>query len=313
MNNSSQVHSDKLLTTFAGKTAEQSDFTHDAIFKPLPVAKESDKYTVFKSEDINANINLNAADKDTAKETVFGSSEQTYICVEKKIKTLITQRMMDNWSQAGDIRQYYTKRLMGQVKVALEAEVQAHVISTSAYAYDTPAVKWDAASAVVIEKNLDTWKEAMFAKCGKEPNNIVIPAAVAKVVKRDSTVRDLIKYTQSDLLVNGDLPPTMFNMKVIIPGAIKNSANLGQTESFARIWATDSVFMFYTTPGQPGIDELCLGFQPVVNANGRSNGFKVDRWVANDPEGEWIRVSYLGSSYEDVTVGAGCVGTDVLT
>jgi len=317
MNSSSQVHNDNLLTTFAGKTSEQSDFIHDQIYKPLPVKHESDKYTIYNSEDMNANLNLNAGDRDAAKEGVFSSTTGTYKTVEKKVKFLITQRMMDNWNQAGDIRQYYTKRLMGQLGVALEVETQAHCVDYSgAFSghADTPSVKWDASSGtIVIEKNIDTWKEAMAAECGKEPNTIVIPPAVAKVVKRDSTVRELIKYTQDNLLVNGDLPPTMWNMRVLIPGSNKNSANLGQSESLARIWATKAVFLAYITPGQPGIDQLCLGFQPVVTGNGRANGYKISRWVNNDPEGEYIMVSYLGNAYEDICIGAGYVGYDVLT
>lgn len=119
-----------------------------------------------------------------------------------------------------------------------------------------PGVKWDATSGtIVIEKNLDVAREAFLKLCGFEANVAVIPPDISKVMKRDSTIRELRKYTDPSLLVNGDLPPTLFGLRTVIPGALVNSANPGATASVARIWSTDSVYLLHVNPAISGTGE----------------------------------------------------------
>ena len=79
-------------------------------------------------------------------------------------------------------------------------------------------------------------------------------------MKRDSTVRNLIRYTVPNdiLLRNGDLPPVLWNLEVITAGAVRNTANEGQTESLTDVWP-DSVLVFYKE-ATPSLDALTLGY-----------------------------------------------------
>ena len=70
----------------------------------------------------------------------------------------------------------------------------------------------------------------MRLNAGVEPNAILLAENVKDVVKRDSTLRDLIRYVVTggpgnrELLTNGELPPVLFNLAVIIAGATEDTA-----------------------------------------------------------------------------------------
>jgi hypothetical protein len=147
--------------------------------------------------------------------------------------------------------------LTHSLRLGMEQKVKAllDVNATLAGHHAAPAVKWDAASAVVIEKNLDVAREAFLLLCGYEANTIVIPPLVAKSMKRDTTIRDLRKYTEPNLLVNGDLPPNIWGLETVIPGALGNGANPGATAAVSRIWGTDSVYLLYVDPNIAGTGE----------------------------------------------------------
>jgi len=65
---------------------------------------------------------------------------------------------------------------------------------------------------------------------GRRPNTIIIPEAVADVMKNHSSIIELLKYTKSDMLENGDLPRRLRGMNVVIAGAVANGAIEGATD-----------------------------------------------------------------------------------
>ncbi len=184
-----------------------------------------------------------------------------YTCKKRTKAFDILQDFVDN-NQVPQARESLSIRTRKNVALGLEARAATALTTTSNYAstnYDTLAGvdQWDNASfSGNIEKDIDTMKEAIrifnFGLDGEM--FIIIPAAVAKVIKRDDKIRELIKYTQSNLLVNGDLPPTMFGLKVIIPRAAYTSSVKGAaTTTIEDVWGKDVVVGMKT--GADQIDE----------------------------------------------------------
>ena len=52
----------------------------------------------------------------------------------------------------------------------------------------------------------------------------------------------------TSLLIDGEIPDTVFGLRVVIPGAIQNSANPGLAFSSARVWNTDTVYLLHVNP-----------------------------------------------------------------
>jgi hypothetical protein len=305
------VHVDAVLTNFAigyhpfGMVAEN-------IIKPMKVNKESDKYYVWdrpsafrvKSDGL---MSLRA-DKTEAKVVDFGLSTSTYQAEEYALKILISDREKDNSDSVLKLRESKLRRL--QDLLMLEQEIRVSTLLTTSANwdsghYDTPDVKWDAGSSVVIEKNIDDAKEVVRKAIGVEPNTIIIPAAVAKVMKRDSTIRDLVKYTHADLLVNGDLPRRLFNMNVVIPGAVYTATAEGATSiTYVDVWS-DYVVLLYL-PSETTMDS------PDSVKIFRSKEWEVRSWRVEEKRSEAIEVSVIQDEVLASNI-SGYLLTDVLS
>lgn len=286
------VHVDQPLTNFSigyhpfGMVAER-------LAKPIKVNKESDKYYVWNRDSafrVNATGTYSLRpDKAEAKTVDFGLSTSTYTAEEYALKILVSDREKDNADSVLRLRESKLRRL--QDLLLLEQELRISTLLTTAANWDashtsTPAVKWDAASAVVIEKNLDDAKEVVRKAIGVEPNTLVIPAHIAKVAKRDSTIRDLVKYTHTDLLVNGDLPKRLFNMDVIIPGAVYTTSAEGASSiTYSNVWG-NNVALLYISP------ETSLDTPDSVKVF-RSRDWEVRSWRVEEKRSEAIEVSVV--------------------
>lgn len=306
------VHVDQVLTNMSigyhphGMVAEN-------IIKPVKVNKESDKYYVwdrpsaFRTHSSDGKFSLRA-DKTEAKEIDFGLSTATYTAEEYALKILISDREKDNADSVLRLRESKLRRLQDILMLEQELRIAALLTTTGNWDsnnYGAPSVKWDAASSVVIEKNIDTGKEAVRRAIGMEPNTIIIPAAVAKVMKRDATIRDLVKYTHSDLLVNGDLPQRLFNLNVVIPGAVYNNSKEGNaTQTYTDVWG-DNVVMLYLPPtSQLDSPDSVKIF--------RARDWEVRSWRVEEKRSEAIEVSVIQDEVLASNI-SGYLLNDVLT
>lgn len=117
----------------------------------------------------------------------------------------------------------------------------------------TPGVRWDASSAVVIEKNFDDGKIQFEKSCGYMPTHVVLPTAVKNLVKRDPTIRDLMKYQIGPSFVSGveELPPTIFGLIPIYPRAMYNTTPALATGAVTLdyLYNQKEAWFLYVDPG----------------------------------------------------------------
>lgn len=178
-------------------------------------------------------------------------SDSTYRVHEYALKVKITDRDRANADSVLRLEQSKTMRAKDLVELDLEQRVatllttQANYASTNRTQLSSTSQWNDAAFVGSIESDIDTGKEAIRQQTlGLDPDTIVIPSAVAKVMKRDDQIRELIKYTHSDLLVDGDLPPMLWGMKVIIPKAVRVTSRKGNaTQTIADVWGKHVVML----------------------------------------------------------------------
>ncbi len=305
------VHVDQPLSNFSIGYMP-SGLVAERIAKPMRVNKESDKYYVWDRASafrVKANGRYSLrADKSEAKEIDFGLGTATYSAEEYALKILVSDREKDNSDSILRLRESKLRRL--QNILMLEQEIRIASLLTTNANWDannvsSPSVKWDAASSVVIEKNIDTGKEAVRRAIGVEPNTIIIPAAVAKVMKRDSSIRELIKYTQNNLLVNGDLPPTLFNMNVVIPGAIYTSSKEGSTAAtYSDVYGDDVVLLYVSDQASMDTPDAIKIF--------RSRDWEVRSWRVEEKRSEAIEASVIQDEVMTSNI-SGYLLDDVLT
>ncbi|MEK7112897.1 MAG: hypothetical protein AAB875_06325 [Patescibacteria group bacterium] len=299
----SSVHVNAALTTLA-IGYKNLELVGERVFPIVPVNKESDTYYVFNKEELVVEDSERAAGAE-AREITWDVTTATYTAKEYALSHLVPDRVMNNADVAVRPQISSTQKLLRKILLGKEKRIANLVQNTANVGSSaTPSIKWDGTSPT-IEKDIDTAKDTVRIAAGVEPTSMVLPYKVKNAFKRDTTIRDLIRYqVPGDILLrNGELPPVVFNLEVIIAGAIRNTANEGATESLADIW-TDNVLVFYKEP-TPSLDALSLGYifrvgNPVVST------YRVDL-----RKGVMIEVSEL-SAEKVVASACGYIISDVL-
>jgi hypothetical protein len=292
------IHVDVPLTNFSLKYSNGA-FVADRVCPRISVAKESDKYFLYGRQDFKERQDVRA---DKADANFINSwtidDTPTYTCLEHSLADYVSDRERRNadapLAPDFDCTQGLTQMiLLGREKRVADLYTTAANYSTSGNTVTlSGAQQWNNASfdstskTNAIEVRIDTAKEAIRSAIGMNPNTIIIPSAVAKVVKRDSAVRDLIKYTDQTLLVNGDLPPVLWNMNVVMPEAIRNSAAEGQTFTGADVWGKNVVLAYMApNPQTPRVVTFGLTFQ--------SQARETTRWREEGKKSDAINVAEI--------------------
>lgn len=285
------IHIDQALTNFSLKYSTGA-LIADLIAPRIDVAKDSDVYFVYGRQDYRATRDLRADKADTNFIDSWKVEETpSYRCEEHALADLVSDRERRNADTPLSPDFDTTENLTNMLLLNREKRVADMLTSADTFSVSGNTVsltgdeQWNNAAFDsdskddAIEVRIDTAKEAIRSAIGRDPNTIVIPAAVAKVVKRDPTVRDLIRYTDNTLLVNGDLPPTLWNMKVLVPGSVYDSAEEGQEFSGTDVWGKH-VLVAYVAPNPrtPRTVTLGLSFQsqPRQTVKWREEGRKSD-------------------------------------
>jgi hypothetical protein len=302
------VHVNAPLTNFALQLRNRA-FVAEDVFPVLTVMKESDVYYTFSREELRDVDTLRAVSA-RAKEVEWVPSTASYTAEEYALRHLLADRIVNNADAPVRPRMNTVSKLMKWIQLGQEKRVQA-ICQNGANVVATVAVapKWDGTSPT-IERDIDTAKDSVRNNAGVEPNAILLPENVKDVVKRDSTLRDLIRYVinlgagNRDLLMNGELPPVMFNLAIIIAGATEDTGKLGASSTIAKIW-NDAVPVFYREAA-PSLEAVTWGMIMRVQSP------IVKTYRDEHRAGEYIECSVIQAE-ELVTSNAANLLTDVLS
>jgi len=235
----------------------------DIIVPKIPVVKDTGLYYEWSKSDDFRNYNGRdvRAPGAVSKTIDFSSSTKTYATEDYALNVKILDKEKKNADSILNLEISKTNRLKGSLMLSREARIAWVFTNLNNYASSNKVTlsgtsQWDNASyAGNIVKELDAWKEAVRKQIWRRPNTIIIPEAVADVMKNSASFIELLKYTKGDMLENGDLPKVLRGMKVIIAGWVTNNANDGAADSIADIWGKH-VIMCYINYANPTIDEI---------------------------------------------------------
>lgn len=186
----------------------------------------------------------------------INATKRSFYMEEFGLESPITDREERNAAAVLDLRQTRAAHAQDMVMLDTERRVARLIHDVVPSESLSGSAKWSDPEAD-IEATIDDAREQIRkSTLGYEPNTIVIPPAIAKRIKRNKELRELIKYTQSDLLVNGDLPPTLFGLRVVTPNSM---SNVGSVSSNATdVWGND-VLIAYISPS-PDLRSPSLGY-----------------------------------------------------
>lgn len=253
------IHIDAALSNLAQGYRNRA-FVADFVLPILPVKNESDKYYIFSREEMRE-VDSHRAVGARSNEVEWDVSSSSYLCEEYALSKLIADRIVNNADSPIRPKATTVKKLMRLIQLGHEKRVM-NLITGGSISGAVPSPKWDDTSPT-IEEDIDAAKASIGLNAGVEANLLLMNDQVKDYVKRDSTVRNLIRYTITghggqELLVNGDLPPILWGLKVVVAGCAENTAKQGQTDSISRIW-TDDVLVAFVEKA-PSLEACSIGY-----------------------------------------------------
>lgn len=305
------VHANEYLRNLIlGYTYPQGMYIADQVIPPLPVVNETDNFYVWDRSGFQRREQTLTPDRAAAREVRPTFSADSYRAERYALATSISDRERRNSDDQLGLENAQTMMIANLLR--LDIEVRAAALLSKANTSGVTlsgANQWNNASfdpdgaATSIEYRFDVAKTAIRqALNGVEATHVIIPDAVAKVIKRDPWVREQIKYTHNDLLVNGDLPPTLWGLKVIIPKAMYTTDPEGTAEgsvSYSDIWGGTDVRVLYVNPN-PAVMVPATAYQFRLSAD----NFAVNEWREDRRKLDLYEVSVTQDM--KLTMSGGC-------
>jgi len=299
------------LTTFATESMRSGGPPiGEQIFPVVNVDKTLFKYRIFSGmEAMSDDHDAIRAPKDTSSEVSRSYTEQERSLQQYGLRELIADEEYDNADSDLNIEQDAVNVILGQLLTKREQAAITLMMNESIFSNTAAAAaKWDAGTTY-IEKDIEAAKLSVLKESGNKATHIVIPYTIASKMKYGTEIRDLVKYTQSNLLVDGALPPQLFGLQVVIPTMIKNEANAGiATASYDFICDDYDVFVCYVEP-KPSMRTMSAGytFRRKIAGNAEVAIFK---YREDGRHGNWIE-GLIEQLVVQVSVGCGYVITAV--
>jgi len=241
------VHINQALSNFAVGIVQNTSFPSDLLLPAIPVQKEKDSFFVFGDEELRLDYNLARADGAPATEIDFGINEDEYSTKNIAARKFLTDRQLRNQDPIVRLEQKTVRKLMTMIKLSVEFVNHALLDDTDVFDASTPDTLWDAEGADILG-DIDAAIDAFMLQAGIEPNKIVIPPQIARVMAADETFLELQKYTKGNLIEGNGLPPVIRNMQVLVPGTRIVTTEPGIETVVGRVWKTNNVGIYYVNP-----------------------------------------------------------------
>jgi len=280
----------------------------EIIFPVVNVPKTDFKYRIFSGKEaVSDDYEVERAPGTVSNEVERTYSYETGSCVQYGLRELVTDEEKDNADNGVKPEQDAVNVVLGKLRTRMEADAIKLMMDETIFTNTAAATaEWDTDSSE-IEADIRAAKLSILKNAGVSATHIVIPPTIAAKMAATSELRNLVKYTDPTLLVDGSLPPKLFGLQVVIPTRIQNEANPGvSTASYDFICDDFDVFVCYVE-NKPSMRSMSAGYTFRRKLAGQSE-IAIFRYYDNDRHGTWIE-GLVEQTVKKVAVGAGYVIT----
>lgn len=307
----SEVHINAALTNISLMYRNNS-FVADQLFPRRPVAKQTDIIKVYDTSHLKRAMTLREDKTESFAVRRHFGTDLTYRCEGHAVKGAVSEKERKNADPPIQADIDMTELCTDLILLDKEMEAKDLITSTGSYAsasyYRTLGAdeKWDEYAGANTEPllHIDTAKETIYNATGKRANVIVLPYVVFLKLASHGDIKELVKYTHTDLLIDGKVPMTLRDLKVIVADAMYDSAQAGQTASLAALWS-DYVFIGYVNQNL-GIKDTGWGI--TMEWGGRITR----QWFDPGIQADWIEVEDQGYKQKIFDQKCGYLLIDVL-
>jgi hypothetical protein len=287
----SNVHVDQALTNISVAFAqEQTRFVASQAFPNIPVSKLTDKYFIFdKGNYLRSIADLRAPGAPT-RGANYTLSTGIYDCREYGVHSPLDDLIVGNADPALNIEVSTTTYITEQLLMKRDSVFANTAFTNGVWKGSSKALGADIETADLSSGDWDTSGSAPIfdilreiaaveAKTGRRPNVLILGKDVYRALSTNADILDRIKYTQTGV-VTTDLLAGLFGLdKVVVPGAIQNSAAEGLDDSMSYIFDPKNAALLYV-PSSPGLMTPSAGYMFSFTGVGGGNalGFRVKNY-----------------------------------
>lgn len=216
-----------------------SEFVGRQLFPVFNTQEQSGDYYVFDRENwLNIPTEIRRAPGTQYKRSLMTLSDDSFATKNYGIEEPVDDSEYAKYASRLDADKAAVNRAMHIV--LWNHEIRVHTAATGISNTSSPSTKWDAAGGDPIG-DVDAAREVIHDGCGMDPNVMVIGRNVFNVLKELDVILQKIKYVQRGIVTADLLAPIFKVDRVIVAGAVRNTAAEGQALSVAKLWDEEVV------------------------------------------------------------------------
>lgn len=235
------VHTNKFMSELSRKYANDM-YIADRLMPILEVGKRSDDFATYDER-----RQLNAPDDETSPEGDVNEVERArgsdnYSVKDYALKDKVSQSTLDNQDDVFDEMFDLVEDLTDSMLLKMEQRIAAIVFAAGSFASGqthSPSTKWDAASSTIVSDLLTATSE-VWRGSGRTRLIGVCGIAVWNVIANNAEIKALFNNVREGLATTEAVARYFGIDDILVGRARQETANLGQTASYSRIWSTDN-------------------------------------------------------------------------
>lgn len=237
-------------------------FIGPQVMPALPVSKQASEFTVIPKEALLAGGDTRRAMRGFYNRSDFEFERGFYATHENGWEEVLDDREVNLYKNLFSAELVASKRATGIILRNQEMRIASKVFNATNFTAHAVTNEWDDKTNATPLDDVATGKKAIRSACGMLPNTLIISYSTMQDLKRNAQIVDLLKYTFPGEDINTmsamQLAHILDVPKVLVGGAVKNTANKAQDAVIADIWSNEYAMLTITSDSDD-MSEPCLG------------------------------------------------------
>ena len=269
MPNRSDIHIDKALTNMSVKYLQDTaNFIADKVFPVVPVAKQSDRYFMYKKEDwFRDDAKLRAMGAESAGGDYDIDNTPTYFCNKYAFHKDVFEEDRVNADSPltpdQDAMEFVVDKILlnrenNWAKTYFQSGVWEQDLTGSSTAGSGKIIYWDDYDHSDPISDIANMSTAMAEITGKRPNTLTLGRRVYDALRQHPDILDRIKFTQKGV-VTAELLASLFDVeRILVANSIQNVAKKGQEANMEFTMGNNALLTY--APPAAGLKKASAGY-----------------------------------------------------
>lgn len=232
------------------------------VMPTFPVMEQTAGYSVMPQEALLKIFDTKRAMRGTYNRSDYEFENGFYATSENGWEEAVDDRERKLYANAFDADVVAVKRAVNHVLRGQEKRIADKVFNATNFTANSITHEWDDADNAVPLEDIETGKLSVRSACGMVPNTLIIAYSTFLNLRRSAQLiaqfgqnfagQDANRMTVSQLAGLLDIE------KLLVGGAIYDSAKKGQSASIADLWSNEYA-MLTVTSSSPDLTVPCIG------------------------------------------------------